>query len=54
MGLIFKRQGKLSLELYIDFDFTRSFEDYKSTTCYYSFLMGNQIMWWSKKQEVVS
>ena len=50
-GLHFKRQGLISLDVYTDFDFAGSLIDRRSTTGYCIFLVGNLVVWRSKKQE---
>ena len=53
-GLHFKCQGMISLDVYIDSDFTSSLIDHRSTTGYCIFLPGNLVVWRSKKQKVVT
>ena len=52
--LLFKRQGKFTLDIYTDSDFSGSLVDHRTTTGYCTFLAGNLITWRSKKQEVIS
>ena len=52
-GLLFKRNEKLLMEVYIDADYAVSIIDRKSTSGYCMFLGGNLVTWRSKKQNVV-
>ena len=53
-GLLFKRDEKLSLEVYTDADHAGSIVDRRSTSGYCMFLGGNLVTWRSKKQTVVA
>jgi len=53
-GILFERDGNANLEAYIDADYARSIVDRRSTTRYCTFLGGNLVTWWSKKQNVVA
>ena len=53
-GILFSKHGHIDIEGYIDFDFTGSKLDRKSTSGYVSFVGGNLVTWRSKKQSVVS
>jgi len=53
-GLMFKRNEKLILEVYIDANYAGSIIDRKSTSGYYIFLGGNLVTWRRKKQNVVA
>ena len=53
LGLLCKQGRDLSLEVYIDSDFTGFVVDRRSTNGYCSFLCGNFIIWKSKKPSIV-
>ena len=53
-GLLFTREGGLSLEGYTDSDWAGSVIDRRSTSGYCTFLGGSLITWKSKKQKEVS
>ncbi|KAK2433017.1 putative mitochondrial protein [Trifolium repens] len=53
-GIIFNRNGNVSLEAYTDADYAGSVVDRRSTTGYCTFLGGNLVTWKSKKQSVVA
>ena len=53
-GILFKKEGNLSLEVYTDADYAGSLVDRRSTTGYCMFLGGNLVTWRSKKQNVVA
>ncbi|RDX70453.1 putative mitochondrial protein, partial [Mucuna pruriens] len=53
-GLLYKKEGTLSMEIYTDADYARSFVDRRSTSGYCMFLGGNLVTWKSKKQNVVA
>ena len=53
-GLLFKRNEKLIMEVYIDVDYEGSIIDRKSTSGYCMFLGGNLVTWKSQKQNVVA
>ena len=52
-GILFKRNGGLVLESYIDADYAGSTVDRRSTSGYCTFL-GENLVTWSKKQNVVA
>jgi len=52
-GILFKRNGRLTLDAYTDADYTGSLVARRSTTGYCTFLGGNLVTWRSKKQNVV-
>ncbi|RDY05095.1 Copia protein, partial [Mucuna pruriens] len=51
-GLLFKKEGTLSMEIYTDADYAGSVVDRRSTSRYCMFLGGNLVTWRSKKQNV--
>ncbi|RDY02144.1 hypothetical protein CR513_14444, partial [Mucuna pruriens] len=53
-GLLFKKEGTLSMEIYTDVDYAGSVVDRRSTSRYCMFLGGNLVTWRSKKQNVVA
>ncbi|RDX65732.1 hypothetical protein CR513_55583, partial [Mucuna pruriens] len=53
-GLLFKKEGTLSMEIYTDVDYAGSVVDRRSTSGYCMFLGGNLVTWRSKKQNVVA
>ncbi|RDX94047.1 Copia protein, partial [Mucuna pruriens] len=53
-GLLFKKEGTLSMEIYTDADYAGSVVDRRSTSGYCMFLRGNLVTWRSKKQNVVA
>ena len=53
-GLLFTREGGLSLEAYTDSDWAGSVIDRRSTSGYCTFLGGSLVTWRSKKQKEVS
>nr|KYP42345.1 Copia protein [Cajanus cajan] len=53
-GLLFKREDKLTMKIYIDADYAGSFTDRKSTSGYCMFLGDSLVTWRSKKQDRVS
>ena len=53
-GLLFKRGGGTSIEIYTDVDYGESIIDRRSTSGYCMFLGGNLVTWRSKKQDVVA
>ena len=53
-GILFKRNGSLILEAYMDADYAGSLIDRKSTSGYCTFLGRNLVTWRSKKQNVVA
>ncbi|RDY05308.1 Copia protein, partial [Mucuna pruriens] len=52
-GLLFKKEGTLSIEIYTDADYVGLVVDRRFTSGYYIFLRGNLVTWKSKKQNVV-
>ncbi|RDX82783.1 putative mitochondrial protein, partial [Mucuna pruriens] len=53
-GLLFRKEGTLSMEIYTDVDYAGSVVDRRSTSGYCMFLGGNLVTWRSKKQNVVA
>ncbi|RDX96694.1 hypothetical protein CR513_20602, partial [Mucuna pruriens] len=53
-GLLFRKEGTLSMEIYTDADYAGSVVDRRSTSGYCMFLGGNLVTWRSKKQNVVA
>lgn len=53
-GLIFKKEGKRTIEAFTDADWAGSVTDRKSTSGYCTFVWGNLVTWRSKKQTVVA
>ena len=53
-GLLFKRDGKLTLEAYTDADYAGAVNDRRSTSGYCTFMCGNLVTWRSKKQNVMA
>jgi Reverse transcriptase (RNA-dependent DNA polymerase) len=53
-GLIFRKNGHLSIEGYCDSDWASYADDRKSTSGYCMFVGGNLVSWKSKKQTVVA
>ncbi|RDX99177.1 putative mitochondrial protein, partial [Mucuna pruriens] len=53
-GLLFIKEGTLSMEIYTDTDYAGSIVDRRSTCRYCMFLGGNLVTWRSKKQNVVA
>ena len=53
-GLLFKWGMELYLEAYTNADYAGSVLDRRSTSRYCTFLGGNLVTWWSKKQPVVT
>ena len=51
-GILFKKTSDISLAMYTYADFARSPLDRRSTTGYCTFLGGNLVSWWSKKQNL--
>jgi len=54
MGLLFQRNEKLKIEVYIDADYVGYVMDRRSTIGYCMFLGGNLVTWRSKKKNVVA
>jgi len=52
-GILFKKRGELTLEVYTDADYAGSIVDMRSTSGYCTFLCGNLVTWRSKNQNVV-
>lgn len=48
-GLLFKRHGRLQIEVYIDADWAGNITDRRSTSDYCTFVGGNLVTWRSKK-----
>ncbi|RDX85725.1 Copia protein, partial [Mucuna pruriens] len=53
-GLLLRKEGTLSMEIYTDVDYAGSIMDRKSTLGYCMLLGGNLVTWRSKKQNVVA
>ncbi|CAL2267477.1 unnamed protein product [Prunus armeniaca] len=53
-GLMFSKNGDLEVVGYTDADWAGSIIDRRSTSSYFTFMKGNLVTWWSKKQNVVS
>ncbi|RDX85953.1 putative mitochondrial protein, partial [Mucuna pruriens] len=53
-GLLFRKEGTLSMEIYTNADYVGSVVDRRSTSGYCMFLGGNLVTWRSKKQNVVA
>ena len=53
-GLLFTRNGDLSVEVYTDVDYASSVVDRRSTSGYCTFLGSSLITWRCKKQKVVA
>lgn len=53
-GLLFKKEGELSIVGYTYLDWVGNQIDKRSTFGYFIFVERNLITWWSKKQKVVS
>ena len=51
---MFKKTLNCSLEIYTDANWAGSIIDRKSTSGYYSYVLGNLVTWRSKKQQVVA
>ena len=53
-GILFIRNGNMTLEAYTDADYAGSIVDRRSPTGHCTFLGGNVVTWKSKKQSVVA
>ena len=53
-GLMFLKNNHLKIEGYIDTDWAANVIDGKSTSLYFTFVVGNLVTWRSKKQKVVA
>ncbi|RDX71963.1 hypothetical protein CR513_48619, partial [Mucuna pruriens] len=53
-GLLFRKEGILSMEIYTNTNYAGSIMDRRSTSGYCMFLGGNLVTWTSKKQNVVA
>ncbi|XP_039032849.1 uncharacterized mitochondrial protein AtMg00810-like [Hibiscus syriacus] len=53
-GILFRRDGNLTLERYTNADYVGSIIDRRSTSGYFTFFGGNLVIWRSKKQNVVA
>ncbi|CAL8990138.1 unnamed protein product, partial [Prunus brigantina] len=53
-GLMFSKNRDLEVVGYTDADWAGSITDRRSTSGYFTFVGGNLVTWWSKKQNVVS
>ena len=53
-GLLYLQHGHLRVEAYSNSSYASNRGDRKSISEYYTFVGGNLITWWSKKQHVVS
>ncbi|KAJ0920564.1 putative RNA-directed DNA polymerase [Helianthus annuus] len=54
LGVLFKANGHLNVELYTDADWAEDKGNRRSTSGYFSLVGGNLVTWRSKKQKVVS
>ncbi|XP_039145620.1 uncharacterized mitochondrial protein AtMg00810-like [Dioscorea cayenensis subsp. rotundata] len=54
MGLIFRKNGYVSIEGYCNSDWASCFDDRRSTSGYCIFVGGNLVSWKSKKQSLVA
>lgn len=52
-GLLFSKNGASDIEGYTDFNWARDKLDKRSTSGYFIFVVGNLVIWQSKKQKVV-
>ena len=52
-GLNFKKYGYMEVKGYADTDWTGNIIDGRSTSGYFTFVVGNLVTWQSKKQNVV-
>ncbi|RDX62311.1 putative mitochondrial protein, partial [Mucuna pruriens] len=53
-GLLFRKEGTLSMKIYTDVDYAGPVVDRRSTFKYCMFMGGNLVTWRSKKQNVVA
>lgn len=53
-GLMFTKNSHLEVEGYTDVDWAGDIIDRKFTSGYFTFVGGNLVAWWSKKQKVVA
>ncbi|RDY04298.1 Copia protein, partial [Mucuna pruriens] len=53
-GLLLRKEGTLSIEIYTDVDYAGSIVDRRSTFGYCMFLGGNLVKWRSNKQNVIA
>ncbi|XP_016168301.1 uncharacterized protein LOC107610818 [Arachis ipaensis] len=53
-GIIFKRNGHLKVEAYIDTDWAGNPNDRRSIAGYFTLVRGNLVTWKSKKHKVVA
>ena len=53
-GILYKKHKSLVVEVYTDLDWAGFIDARRSTTGYYSFLVGNLVTWKSKKQNIVA
>ena len=53
-GILFKKEGAMTLEAYTDADYAGSVVDRRSTSGYFTMLGGNLVTWRSKKQNIVA
>ncbi|CAA7405799.1 unnamed protein product [Spirodela intermedia] len=53
-GVLFKRSGKVEVEMFTDADYAGSTIDRRSTSSHLTFVGGNLVTWRSKKQNVVA
>ncbi|XP_021626939.1 secreted RxLR effector protein 161-like [Manihot esculenta] len=54
MGMLFKKNGHLSISGYMDADWAGDRADRRSISGYFTFVGGNLVTWKSKKQKVVA
>ncbi|KAJ9688831.1 hypothetical protein PVL29_014468 [Vitis rotundifolia] len=53
-GLLYENRGHLQVDVFTDADWAGSVIDRRSTSGYCTFVGGNLVTWWSKKQSVVA
>ena len=53
-GLLYQNRGHLQVDVFTNADWAGSVIDRKSTSLYCTFVGGNLVTWWSKKQSVVA
>jgi len=53
-GLTFKRHGNMEVKGFTDADWAENLTDQRSTSGYFTFVVGNLVTWRSKKQNVTA